>query len=249
MQLDHLLQQMGFSKNESKIYLAALESGPSSAQELAKAADLPRTTAYSVLEYLVERGVVAKTMHQGKTRFLAEPPAKLATIVEDLQKQVKESLPQLEAIYNKSETKPKIYFFEGKGAIRRAFDETLVDKPKEILMWLTDFNIDLDSYNFDPNYIPTRIKFDMHAKRIASEGSSWQTINQPRDKQELSETIIVPKDKFLIGIEVMIYDNKVLFINFAENNFVMIESKAIAEAMRQAYQLSWLGAKSVEVKG
>lgn len=248
MQLDRLLQHLGFSKNESKVYLAALESGPSSAQNLAKSAGLPRTTTYSVLEYLVERGVVGKTMHQGKTRFLAEPPAKLASIVSDLQKQVERSLPQLEAIYNKSETKPKIYFYEGKGAIRKAFDDTLIDKPKEILMWLTDFNIDLDRYNFDPNYIPARIKLGMHAKRIAGEGSSWQTVNKPNDVRELSETVIVPRKLFWPGVEVMIYDNKVVFINFAENNSVMIESKAIATSMRQAYNLSWIGAKSMEVK-
>jgi len=248
MQLDHLLQQMGFSKNEAKVYLASLESGPSSAQKLAEQAGLPRTTVYSVLEYLVERGVVGKTMHQGKTRFLAEPPEKLLAIVSDLRTQVEKTLPQFEAIYNKNETKPKIYFYEGKGSVRKAFDDTLIDKPKEILMWLTDFNIDLDRFNFDPEYISQRVKLGMHAKRIAGEGSSWQTINKPRDAYELSETLIVPKKDFWIGVEIMIYDNKVLFINFAENNYVMLESKAIANAMRQAYHLSWIGAKTLEIK-
>jgi hypothetical protein len=64
----------------------------------------------------------------------------------------------------------------------------------------------------------------------------------------LSETIAVPRKIFWPGIEVNIYANKVVFMNFAENNSVLIESKAIADAMRQAYYLSWLGAKTVEVK-
>lgn len=44
-----------------------------------------------------------------------------------------------------------------------------------------------------------------------------------------------------------IYADKVVFMNFAEENGTIIESKAIAEAMRQVYQLSWMGAKSVEI--
>ena len=114
-------------------------------------------------------------------------------------------------------------------------------------MWLTDFNIDLDRFNYDPDYISQRVKLGMHAKRIAGEGSSWQTINKPRDTAELSETVIVPRKDFWIGVEIMIYDNKVLFINFAENNYVMLESKAIADAMRQSYQLSWVGAKAIQI--
>lgn len=247
MQLDRLLQQMGFSKNETKVYLAALESGPSSAQKLAERAGLPRTTVYSVLEYLVERGVVGKTVSQGKTRFLADSPEKLLSIVSELRSQVEKSLPQLDAIYNKSETKPKIYFYEGKGAIRKAFDDTLEVKPNEILMWNTALYSEYKNYGLDEHYIEKRVKLNMHAKRIAGEGSIWHTKNKPRDTQELSETVIVPKNFFWPGIEVNIYANKVVFMNFAENNSVLIESKAIADAMRQAYQLSWIGAKTIQI--
>jgi len=247
MQLDHLLSQIGFSKNEAKVYIAALESGPSSAQDLAERAQLPRTTVYSVLGYLVERGVVGKTTKQGKTRFLADPPEKLLSILNDLRTQVEKSLPQLEAIYNKSETKPKIYFYEGKGAIRKAFDDTLEVRPDEILMWNTDLYFDFERYGLDKHYIDNRVKLNIHAKRIAGEGSVWHTRNKPRDTQELSETVVVPRKLFWPGIEVNIYANKVVFMNFAENNSVIIESKAIADSMRQAYQLSWIGAKKMEI--
>ncbi|HBU06575.1 MAG TPA: hypothetical protein DEB09_00655 [Candidatus Magasanikbacteria bacterium] len=247
MQLDRLLNQIGFSKNEARVYMAALESGPSSAQDLAERAQLPRTTVYSILEHLVERGVVGKTAKQGKTRFLADPPEKLLSILNDLRVQVEKSLPQLEAIYNKSETKPKIYFYEGKGAIRKAFDDTLQVRPEEILMWNTDLYFDFERYGLDKHYIDNRVELNIHAKRIAGEGSVWHTRNKPRDIQELSETVVVPKKIFWPGIEVNIYANKVVFMNFAENNSVIIESKAIADSMRQAYQLSWIGAKTIQI--
>jgi hypothetical protein len=53
----------------------------------------------------------------------------------------------------------------------------------------------------------------------------------------------VDKKIFNPKIEVNIYNNKIAFMNYAENMSVIIESKPIADAMRQAYELSWLGAK------
>ncbi|MBI5798596.1 MAG: helix-turn-helix domain-containing protein [Candidatus Yonathbacteria bacterium] len=248
MHVDRLLHQMGFSKNETKVYMAALESGPASTQELANRAQLPRTTVYSVLQQLIERGVVGKTTQQGKSRFLADPPEKLLSILNDLRAQLEKSLPQLEAIYNVSETKPKIFFYEGKGAIRKAFDDTLQVRPHEILMWNTDLYFNFERYGLDKHYIDHRVELGIHAKRIAGEGSVWHTRNRPRDAQELSETVVVPRKIFWPGIEVNIYENKVVFMNFAENNSVIIESKAIADAMRQAYHLSWIGAKKLEIE-
>ena len=67
-------------------------------------------------------------------------------------------------------------------------------------------------------------------------------------KQELSETIAVPPEMMMTGIEVNVYNNKFAFMNFREKIGIIIESKAMADAMRQAYELSWIGAKSVEVK-
>jgi len=246
MQLDRLLQQMGFSKNETRVYLSALGLGVTSAQQIAKQAELPRTTVYSVLGYLLERGVVAKTVHQGKMRFLAEPPEKLLFILNELKNQVEKSLPELGALYNQGETKPKIVFYEGKGAIKKMFDDTLEVKPKEILMWNTDSYFDFDRYGHDKHYIEKRTRLGIRAKRICGEGSRWHTKNKPHDKEELSETLVVPKDVFWPGIEVNIYANKVVFMNFAENNGIIVESKAIADAMRQVYHLSWIGAQTIE---
>ena len=108
MQINQLLQKLGFSQNESKIYLAALESGQASAQDIAAKAGIKRTTGYSVLSYLVNRGVIAKTKIKGKTRFLAEPPERLLTLIKEIETGIKQALPELDAIYNKKETKPKI---------------------------------------------------------------------------------------------------------------------------------------------
>ncbi|MCW1930076.1 MAG: hypothetical protein KIH62_002045 [Candidatus Kerfeldbacteria bacterium] len=248
MIIDKALHQLGFSKNETLVYLSALELGATSAQRVAKIAGLPRTTVYSVLDQLIKRGVVGTTVVKGKTRYCAEPPHKLLLIVDDIRSKVNDSLPQLEALYNTTQTKPKVLFYEGKGAIRKMFDDTLETKPKEILMWNTNAYFEFERFGHDTHYIDKRVKLGIRARRICGEGSQWHTHNKPRDRQELSKTAVVPKALFWPGIEVNIYANKVVFMNFAENNGIIIESAAIADAMRQAYELSWLGAQTFQDK-
>lgn len=96
----------------------------------------------------------------------------------------------------------------------------------------------------DPDYIHKRVALGIKARRIAGSGSQWDLKHKYLDQKELAETLIVPREQFWPEIEVNIYGNKVAFMNYAENMSVMIESKAISEAMRQAYELSWQGAKN-----
>jgi len=245
MQFDRLLSQLGFSQNETKIYLASLETGLASAQNIAQKAGLQRTTTYSVLAALVNRGVVGKSKVKGKSRFLAEPPEKLISLLNELQAKLKKAMPELEAIYNQGEVKPKILFYEGENAIQKVYDDTLKEKPTEILEWNT--NAVFFNQKFDKEYIKKRVGLNIHAKRIGGSTSIWEKKNKPNDTLELSETLIVPKEIFWPEIEVNIYNNKIAFINFAENMSVIIESKAIAQAMKQVYNLSWQGAKNQAV--
>ncbi len=244
MQVNQLLQKLGFSDNEAKVYLAALESGLSSAQNIALKAGLKRTTAYSVLSYLVNRGVMGKTKIKGKTRFVAEPPQRLLTLINELESGIKQALPQLDAIYNRNDVKPKITFYEGVNAVQKIYDDTLIEKPGEILEWNTNAYFE-NKANVDPNYIQKRTALNIRAKRIAGKGTVWDIKHQYLDQKELSETLILPKELFNPQIEVNIYNNKVAFLNYAEDMSIIIESKPIADAMRQAYNLSWQGAKAV----
>ena len=246
MNINLLLQQLGFSKNGAKVYLATLEVGLASAQDIARAAGVRRTTTYSVLAELVDRGVIGQSKVHGKLRFLAQPPEKLLALVAHTHTQLKAALPELEARYNVNDTKPKITFYEGSEAIQNVYDDTLREKPEQILEWNT--NAYFDRFPKNHNYIDKRVKLGIKARRLAGEGSVWQSNHQKYDTIELSETLIVPKDHFWPEIEVNIYANKVAFLNYAENMSVIIESPAIARCMRQAYELSWRGAKTVERK-
>ena len=68
-----LLTQIGFSENEAKLYIALLNLGEGTVDEIVKIAKVRRTTAYSVLRGMVENGLIAEVA--GKpVRYQVLPP-------------------------------------------------------------------------------------------------------------------------------------------------------------------------------
>jgi len=127
------LAECGFSKKETAVYLAMLELGPSSVQDIGKKAGVNRTTTYLLVESLKRRGV-SSSFHQGKkTVFAAESPERLLSgVVNEIagvrakQERLKKSLPRLLAIFHAAGDQPKVRFFEGEealGMIRKEIGE------------------------------------------------------------------------------------------------------------------------------
>src|SRR3989344_5416041 len=69
----NLLQRAGLNQYESRVYLALLQAGPTSAGDTADLANIPRPRTYDVLEKLEKKGFVA--IQPGRpTKFFASKP-------------------------------------------------------------------------------------------------------------------------------------------------------------------------------
>jgi sugar-specific transcriptional regulator TrmB len=237
MQIIDILKNFGLSANESKIYLSSLETGLSSAQNIADKAKLKRTTTYSVLETLVGRGLIIKTQEEGHNRFMALEPDNLITVFENYQTDLKKALPELKAINNIGGTKPRVMFFEGQAGIKNIYYDTIEEKPEIILQWNTT-DIAKVLPDFPEEYLRFRSSRQIKAKRIAPDDKLWQEHAQ-LDKEELSQTKLLSVDKYNNKVEINIYNNKVAFMSYGDEMGLIIESKVVADTMRNIYNLFW----------
>lgn len=230
-----ILTNLGLSPNEAKIYLAALELGQASAQSIAQKAKIKRTTAYSVLEEMVKKDFVLKTEKEGHHQYLAENPKNLSERFKAHQKSFENVLPELEAIHNKREAKPKVLFFEGEEGIKRIYADTIQEKP-EIILEINTSDFHKTFPGLPKEYLKQREKNDIHARRLAPADIIWKK-HQQADVEELSETKLL-KD-FTIPVEINIYNNKVAFMSYADKIGFIIESEGIAKSMKKIYELLW----------
>ena len=71
------LQDIGLDNKEIDIYLGLLQVDSSSVLELSKKTKILRTSIYSVLDSLIEKGLVSEIKKGKKSYFQAEPPERI----------------------------------------------------------------------------------------------------------------------------------------------------------------------------
>ena len=131
--LSQIIQNLGFSENESKIYLALIELGVANVSAIAQKSDVKRTSCYVVLEGLVQKGLVNKTQIKGKQQYIAEAPEKLVNLSKQRQEMLNSVMPEFKSLFNLSETKPKIRFYEGRESYISICEDSLERSGDEIL--------------------------------------------------------------------------------------------------------------------
>jgi len=116
------LRKLGLTEKEVKVYLAGLELGPSSVQNIAKIAELARPTAYEIIKKLEKKRLFVEAKQKGKKVFIAQSPETILGILRTQKREIEEKerefiriIAALEARYSKEEG---IRVFKGKEGLK-----------------------------------------------------------------------------------------------------------------------------------
>ncbi len=96
------LSSIGLSQYEGRCYLASLQSGPATINQIGITAGVPRTKVYGAVRKLVERGLIEQSEDDPKIFFAKSPKDVLIPLVEKEEKRIKqdlEALTELEVIH------------------------------------------------------------------------------------------------------------------------------------------------------
>jgi sugar-specific transcriptional regulator TrmB len=96
------LSSLGLSQYESKCFLASLQTGPATINQIGIVAGVPRTKVYGAVRKLVERGLLEPSEDDPKTFLAKSPKDVLIPLLEKEEKRIKqgiEALNELEVIH------------------------------------------------------------------------------------------------------------------------------------------------------
>jgi len=242
------LIELGFSDKEASVYLASLELGPATTAEISRLAKINRTTGYDILESLINDGLINPIGETKIQKFVAENPDKVILFLEnkikqseDRLKQAYDLLPELFSIYNEKE-KPKVKYYEGLERVKEAFEDTLSAKGEILGYAVGNDAFKAVGEKYLRNYFKKRVEKNIKIRLIAPDDiDSLKVV--ANNKYELRESLVVPKEKFYFSTETNIYNDKIITVSWKEKFAVIIESKEIADAQRNIFELAWLGAK------
>lgn len=132
---EQFLKNLALSEKEAVVYLAALELGSSTIQEISGKSQISRSTAYEVIESLIKKGLMSALSKRKKKYFFAEKPERLTTLIDIKEKEFKRRkqelkaiLPELKELAGLSRERPRIRIYEGKQGVRRIQEDLLRSK-------------------------------------------------------------------------------------------------------------------------
>ncbi len=243
MNTQEALKQYGLNAKEAGIYLAALELGRARGQEIAKKAELPRSTVYSILEQLVQRKLIIAWENKKVREYAAEDPAKLVSISEDAFRTIKSALPELSALFRGAKNRPRVRYYDGIKEIKEMHENILRLRSKglrdyQVIASQSGF-LSLDRQWF-LNYSRRRGALGLHS-RVILEDSEDARQKQLEAKKINSDIRIMGnffENRSRAGIYILL--NSVQFIEYGKRPVaVEMESKELVAMFRMVFEALW----------
>lgn len=178
------LRQFGLDEKQISLYLSLISLGPAPVRLIADKSGVNRGTAYDIIKALMEMGLVSyyRKSHKDtkKQFFVAEPPEKIVSAIEKkisdlgaLRESIKGSLPELEALYEKSGSKPVVKYYEGSSGTRLILQDVIFAmsvRSEKLYYVYSSADIREFLYKAYPNFNRDRIKAGIRNRVIALGG-------------------------------------------------------------------------------
>lgn len=233
--MKNILERIGFTGEESAVYTALLELGPSSITEIIKKAKLHRPKAYKVVSSLMDKDLV-RIMPKGKSKlYVAESPEKIERLFSHLETEFNKEIQSLYESYEAQSKKPRVTYYEGDKSIIEAYADVVHTLKKNDTYYRYSSALTLQRKKYLPrDYREIRDKKQL--ERLVITNADGFNLR----KAKLGKTVkAVPKDfdLFSHNVSQIIYGNKVSFIDYNSKSTITIENPMIAEFQKKIFKL------------
>ncbi|MBI4268512.1 hypothetical protein HY627_01610 [Candidatus Uhrbacteria bacterium] len=243
--IERILQSLGFLESEIKTYLSSLHHGPSTVLELTKYTNLSRQATYAVIDALTARGVMSSVMRGKKKYYVAEDPEKLLSYAKRKEAEMRDRLLDLERMLPELKLKvggekPVVKVFEGKDGYRTVVDDIIASKSKHIVEIL-----DIEAKK------KVVSKEESHAilTHLRKAGVTLKGLysGKPHTWVVQGERIFLPKEEGGFKSCILLYGERIALFTYEGKMYsIIIESKALADALRLLFSYAFKGSNELE---
>lgn len=242
-----ILEELGLTHGEIKVYLALIGLGETTTGALVHESGVSVSKVYLILERLAKKGLASHIIKQKTKYFKAADPKRLLTYLHEkknkLQAQeteLKKFIPELELKQNTVVTEETAQVFDGLRGIQTARERTLKIMKKGDEMWI--IGIARTPYDRLTAYFQ-----DYHARRIAKGITCNYLYNEYARKPFGEQSAAYPRSKVKYLPEGMITnawmeiyaDTVTIGINFKKSFSVVIQNQDVADSFRNYAKLLW----------
>lgn len=215
------LEEIGLSPYEAKAYIALVAHGYGDAETIASTAEIPRTSAYKILQSLHEKGFVISTEGRPKI-FKPEPPRKIHQEIQTRTKSTFDKLELLHEIMSEKGIPQLIFTISGQHKV--------IDKIGELLDRSTDTFI-----ISTPLFSKILRKLDKKMENAINRGVEVTIITAPL--QRTPKNVKVIRKERLVATDVISDKERALLISPDLNACGYTDNASLAEHLYRFLQI------------
>ena len=116
-----ILQKMGLSTNEAKVYEALLTLGVTTANKIALEAKIQRRNVYDTIKRLKEKGLCSEYVEENIRKFKAINPQRLLDMLKEKEEALQQTLPKMVEHYEAISKVEETIVYRGMEAIKNLY--------------------------------------------------------------------------------------------------------------------------------
>ncbi len=239
-----ILEQLGLTKSEIKVYLALLELGSAATGRIVAKSKASSSKIYEILDKLIDKGLVSYVVVSGVKHFEAAPPERILEYVHEKErvlaeqkKELQQILPELKLKQTISKYKSEATIYKGMKGLHTAFYSALdlLEKKEEMLV----IGIPRRSpqvNRFFVSFNKERARRGITSRQIFNEIAKDQLQAQPENTPNTENRFTPEITPSAINI---IKDRVIIFPETKEPLLIQIDSKEVADSFRVQFEKWW----------
>lgn len=239
MYIQKVIEHLGYTPKEAKLYLAALALGEGHISDIAAKVRLPRSSAQVVVDKLHKDGLMNFYVQRRYKYWVAENPERLLARLREREDDIRAVLPALAGMRRTHDEKPSVRVFLGVDQIRLIYDDMLATKQQILGIVPWDDWVRLLGHGFMEDFIERRVRQFLHIRLITPKVAVTAGL-KARDARELRETRYAPKDAN-IHTTTFIYGTKVAMVSLNKKlpTAIVIDDADIRATFAMFFEQLW----------
>jgi len=231
-----ILEDLGFTNAEIKVYLSLLELGPSTAGPIIDKSSLQSSVVHMTLNKLIKKGFISFVKEGQRNHYQAANPQHISGYIDDKKEQFEKILPELLLKQDMAKEKSVVTTFRGIKGIRELLYELVDAGGKEHHTFGSSKESLMMGEPFWLSYHKKRVAKGIKAKLIFNESlKEWCDVNLYTET-----TYKFTKIGFEPLTETIIRNDKIGIILWTPQPIgILIHNKVVAESYDHFFKMLW----------
>jgi sugar-specific transcriptional regulator TrmB len=248
-QIVNELKSIGLSDKESLIYVSAIQMDTFTLAEISKLSLIKRTSCYSVVDSLIQKGIISRVPGEKTIRYIAVDPISLLERKQEEMQRFEVTMKHMSMVKRSTQKSglPRVEIFKGVHGIEQIHFRILESVNKELCSIIPPkFVSENITTSFRNSWVPKREKAGIKVRSLRPVELDLNGEIIKPVKQKNREVRFWPENLFINSM-VFIWDNNVGFISTKKEgmSFIII-SREFASVLQQCFNFIWkFGKKAI----